>query len=222
MSDLRDAWRDALPPSAPAPAVSRMVNDLLARWSEPHRYYHTVDHLTSVLAVVDDYADQVPDPDSVRLAAWFHDAIYDPKRVDNEEVSALLAEVSLADLNVPPPRVAEVARLVRLTASHDPLPGDRNGGLLTDADLAVLASSEDTYRAYTIAVRREYAHIPDAAFAAGRAAVLDNLLGLARLFHTPILRDHWEAPARHNLARELSALRDNPPPAVDHGVVGAF
>ncbi len=110
-----------------------------------------------------------------------------------------------------------MARLVRLTASHDPLPGDRNGGLLTDADLAILAADEEVYRAYTVAVRREYAHVPDAAFAAGRAAVLHNLLGLPSLFHTPVLREHWEEPARHNITRELAALRNNPPPSVDEG-----
>ena len=203
MSDLPQAWRDALPSSAPPSAVSRIGDDLLARWSEPHRHYHTVEHLAAVLGVIAEYADRVPDPDAVRLAAWFHDAVYDPRRVDNEEASALLAEASLPELTVTPNRIAEVARLVRLTASHDPLPGDRNGGLLIDADLAILAASPEEYRAYTVAIRREYGHLDDAVFAAGRASVLHNLLSLPRLFHTPVLRDDWEDLARHNTTREL-------------------
>lgn len=184
-----------------------MGADLLARWREPHRHYHTADHLAVVLAVVDEHRAHAADPDAVRLAAWYHDAIYDPRRVDNEEASAVLAESSLPALAIPPDRVAEVARLVRQTASHDPSPGDRNGELLTDADLCVLASSPQAYAAYTTAVRREYAHISDAQFTIGRASVLENLLNLPQLFHVPALRQRWEEPARANLTRELQALR---------------
>ncbi len=206
-----------MPASAPEQAVTRSGEDLLSRWSESHRHYHTRDHLAAVLSVVDRYADRAADADAVRLAAWFHDAVYDPRRLDNEEASAVLAEAVLPDLVVAPERVSEVARLVRLTASHDPLPSDHNGGLLTDADLSILAADEEVYRAYTVAVRHEYAHVPDAAFAAGRAAVLLNLLSLPSLFHTPVLKEHWEERARHNLTSELDALRNNPPPSVDEG-----
>ena len=112
-------------------------------------------------------------------------------------------------------QVAEIARLVRLTASHDAVPGDRNGGLLMDADLAILASPPDRYRAYVTAVRREYAHLDDAVFAVGRAGVLNNLLSLPRLFHTPALRELWEDAARHNLSCEVAAIR------VDLGKTGS-
>jgi predicted metal-dependent HD superfamily phosphohydrolase len=212
VSELAFAWRATLPSSAPAGLVARVGEDLLARWSEPHRHYHTANHLQVMLTVLDEHADRAEDAIAVRLAAWYHDAIYDPQRVDNEEASALLAEAVLPTLDVPPHRVAEVARLVRLTASHDPIPGDRNGGLLTDADLCILASAPPTYAAYTAAVRQEYAHVPDPLFAAGRAAVLENLLALPRLFHTPVLRERWEDLARCNLTKELTSLRDEPLP----------
>jgi predicted metal-dependent HD superfamily phosphohydrolase len=184
--------------------VSRVGDELIARWSEPHRHYHTLRHLDAVLRIISDHAGAATDPGAVRLAAWFHDAVYDPTRVDNEEASALLAEVMLPMLTIAPERVAEVARLVRLTATHDPVPADRNGGLITDADLAILAADPDAYWAYTRAIRREYGHIPEVAFKQGRAAVLRNLLDLPTLFHTPALRDRWEEAARHNLAAELS------------------
>jgi predicted metal-dependent HD superfamily phosphohydrolase len=205
VSDLLSAWRDMLR-SAPPQAVCTVGEELLARWGEPHRHYHTVVHLHAVLAIIDEHAARARDVTEVRLAAWFHDAVYDPQRYDNEEASALYAEASLPHLDIGPERVAEVARLVRLTASHEPLPGDRNGGLLTDADLAILAAPAEGYRAYTLAVRREYAHLSDAAFVAGRTAVLNNLLALPRLFHTPALRELWEDQARLNLGRELELL----------------
>jgi predicted metal-dependent HD superfamily phosphohydrolase len=211
---LLHAWQSLLPSSAPPGAVTRVGQNLLDRWQEPQRHYHTVDHLAAVLRVVEDHASHAADATAVALAGWFHDAVYDPRRVDNEEASALLAEAVLPGLDVTAARVAEVARLVRLTASHDPIPGDRNGGLLTDADLAILASPARAYQAYIRAVRAEYAFVPDAAFSAGRAGVLHNLLNLPRLFHTPALRDRWEDPARGNITEELAMLRrDLAPPA---------
>ena len=103
-------------------------------------------------------------------------------------------------------RLAEVERLVLLTAGHDPAPDDANGAVLCDADLAVLASPAPAYVGYASAVREEYGHLSDAEFTAGRIAVLEHLLALPTLFRTPEARS-WEEPARANLAAELSLLR---------------
>jgi hypothetical protein len=97
--------------------------------------------------------------------------------------------------------VAEVARLVRLTATHDPRPGDDAGALLCDADLAILAADPAGYDAYAAAVRREYAHLPDEVFRAGRAAVLRSLLGRPALYRVVGERADWEPRARANLTR---------------------
>src|SRR5262249_3938128 len=118
---------------------------LLRRYAEPHRRYHTTTHLAEVLGHVDELAGEAADAEAVRLAAWFHDAVYDPARDDNEERSAVLAEDLLGATDLPAETVAEVARLVRLTTTHDPEEGDRNGAVLCDADLAVLAASPDRY-----------------------------------------------------------------------------
>jgi predicted metal-dependent HD superfamily phosphohydrolase len=201
------SWRVSLP-TAPADVATRVGTDLLRRWGEAHRQYHTVSHLEAVLSVIEQHHSHAADLAAVRLAAWYHDAVYDPQRVDNEEVSAQLAETALPSLGVPAEQVAEVARLVRLTAGHDPAPGDRNGELITDADLCVLAAPPEVYQAYTAAVRREYAHVPDPLFAAGRAAVLRNLLSLSPMFRTPALRERWEEAARVNITRELAELSD--------------
>jgi predicted metal-dependent HD superfamily phosphohydrolase len=179
---------------------------LLRRYYEPHRRYHTTEHLAAVLDGVDELAAEAADADAVRLAAWFHDAVYDPARGDNEERSAVLAERMLADSDLPAAAIAEVARLVRLTTTHDPREGDRNGAVLCDADLAILAADPERYAAYAAAVREEYAAVPDAAFRAGRADVLRGLLDLPALFRTRHGRERWETAARHNLETELMLL----------------
>ena len=179
---------------------------VVGAWSEPHRRYHDLAHLAAVLGLVDQLAQHAGDPVAVRLAAWYHDVAYDPLRSDNEEVSAARARIGLLGL-VSPDTVAEVERLVLLTAGHDPAPDDANGAVLCDADLAVLASPPAAYVAYASAVREEYAHFSDAEFTAGRIAVLEQLLALPALFRTPTGVEQWTEPARANLAAELSLLR---------------
>ncbi|MCX5200454.1 HD domain-containing protein [Streptomyces sp. NBC_00237] len=212
--DLPDRWAAVIAAISPAGSAGSAgaadpapyAQALLTRWAEPHRAYHTPTHLAAVLTHLDTLADHPADPDLVRLAAWFHDAVYDPERDTNEERSARLAERALAELGVGDEDVAEVARLVRLTVTHDPDDGDTNGEALCDADLAVLASAPEDYAAYASAVRTEYAFVPDPDFRTGRAAVLAQLLAMPRLFRTPYGTSHWEDAARHNLTTELLLL----------------
>ncbi len=189
--------------------------DLLARYAEPHRRYHNSAHLADVLRHVDELASHAPQPDVVRVAAWFHDAIYEPRRADNEARSADLAETALRALQVDDAVIAEVVRLVHLTASHVAEAGDGDAAVLCDADLAVLAAPDDRYAAYVDAVRAEYSHVDDRNFAIGRAAILRSFLTRQRLFLTATAWREWEAPARRNMSTELSRYHP-PPPEFDH------
>lgn len=206
MTGLAAAWLRTAQAVGARGDVAGTGAALLARWSEPHRRYHALSHLSAVLSRVDELAGHATDLDAVRLAAWFHDAVYDPRRADNEARSAAVATDQLARLAVDPDRVVEVDRLVRLTATHAPGPDDRDGAVLCDADLAVLASPASVYAAYVEGVRGEYGHLDAAAFAAGRAAVLRALLDRPTLFSTGHGRTSWEEPARGNLVAELTRL----------------
>lgn len=195
MTDLAERW--------PLAELADVRDALLAAYDDPSRGYHDSLHLAEVLARLDELAGAgvAFDATAAELAAWFHDAVYDGER-DAEERSAVWAEEALAGTAY----AAEVARLVRLTETHDPDEDDPAGQALCDADLAILASSPERYRAYVAGVRREYDYLSDADFAAGRGAVLHDLAGRTRLFHTAYAREHWESPARANLDRELAGL----------------
>lgn len=192
------------PDTAPDPGP--YGRELLERWGEPQRHYHTLDHLSDVLARATELTAYAHDPDTVALAAWFHDAVYRPDRSENEERSADLARRALTEAGVPADRTSEVVRLVRLTVTHDPPPGDADGEVLCDADLAVLAGDPASYAAYAAAVREEYAFVPDPDFRSRRAAILRRLLDLPRLFRTQYGQEHWERTARRNLMTELELL----------------
>ncbi|MEU4818147.1 metal-dependent phosphohydrolase [Micromonospora aurantiaca] len=210
MDDLTARWRaTVLAAGATDPAgADRAGARLLAGWREPHRRYHDEEHLRAVLDVVDAYADLARDPDLVRLAAWCHDAVYDPRAAGdaNERASADLAGELLAAAGLPAATVTGVRRLVLLTVGHAVGPDDPDGALLCDADLAVLAAPPARYDRYAAAIRAEYAHVPDPDFRTGRAAVLRHLLALPALYRLPEPHARWEAPARANLSRELAAL----------------
>ncbi len=174
----------------------------MERYREPHRLYHDVRHLREVLDAVELLADQADNPEAVRWAAWFHDAVYQIGATDNVERSAQLAERELADR----PFVAEVARLVRLTESHKAVPGDRNGAVLCDADLRILATGPARYAEYIADVRAEHVDATDAEFAHGRSLILEQLLN-GPVFHTRTARLLWERHARANLTSEVARLR---------------
>ncbi|MEV4710580.1 metal-dependent phosphohydrolase [Micromonospora sp. NPDC049374] len=210
MTGLIARWRTAARAAgAGDPAsVEAAGAELLERWREPHRHYHTVAHLVAVLDVIDQHASTAPRPDLVRLAAWCHDAVYDPRASGdrNERDSAALADALLTRLGLPAAAVAEVNRLVLLTAGHVVEPADADGVLLCDADLAVLAAPAPEYDRYATAIRREYAHVPEPHYRAGRARVLSDLLALPALYRIPALAAHWTRPAHTNLTRELTRL----------------
>ncbi len=199
----RELWRRWEAAAGASPAAAQTGRDLLRRYAEPHRRYHDVEHLREVLAALDELAGGAAPPPAVVLAAFWHDAVYDPTAPDNERRSAALAGAALRDLA--PGLADEVVRLVLLTVGHDPLPGDAPGALLCDADLAVLAAAPGRYRRYAEAVRAEYAHVGDDGFRNGRAAVLRGLLDRPALYRTAAGR-RLEAPARRNVQDELDRL----------------
>ena len=191
---------------ATLPHQEQMAADLLTRYAEPHRHYHTARHLAQVLRMTDELAED-HDLFLVRLAAWFHDAVYaiPPGQVPNEEASARLAVRELSRVGLEQEDLTQVARLVRLTATHIPGSRDPEGELLCDADLSILAAPPDEYAAYTAAIWAEYAAIPEEAFITGRLAILTSL-SEGEIFRTNKGRVLAEA-ARANVAAECAALQ---------------
>lgn len=209
MRALADDWLRTVIAAGARGDLAGAGAGLLARWAEPHRRYHDLAHLSTVLDRVEEIESagvRPHDPVAVRLAAWLHDAVYDPTAGDNEERSADLADDTLRRLHVSPPLIDEVVRLVLLTRDHSPDLDDVDGGVLSDADLAVLAGPREAYDNYAEAIRAEYGHLDDATFGAGRASVLRTLLRREWVFMTGYARATWEEPARQLMRAELARL----------------
>ncbi len=202
-----------LAPEAHADTVAAIGSDLLARLDEPHRRYHNAQHVVEMFWALEDLqtGGEVEDREApvARLAAWFHDAVYEPMAPggQNEADSAALAERDLRALGIDTDVVDVVRGLVEATVDHESVSSTGLLASFTDADLWILSAPHERFDAYCQQVREEYAAVPDARYAAARTAILAPLLHRDAVYATRTARRDWEDAARSNLSRELSRLR---------------
>jgi predicted metal-dependent HD superfamily phosphohydrolase len=176
--------------------------ELVAAYTSPGRHYHNLMHVEDCLAAlagVDNLS--ALDREILTAAIWWHDAVYDATRADNEELSARLAEQHVrADIR------SEVGRLIRLTRTHDVQGDDRLGAILISIDLSILGAEPARYDAYAAAIRQEFIHVQDSDYRAGRARVLSHFAARAVIFPDAAFAAKYDRQARENLARELASL----------------
>ncbi len=177
-------------------------DELVAAYTAPCRHYHNLGHIEDCLGALARVNDlSVTEREILTEAIWWHDVVYDPTRSDNEELSARLA---LA--HVRPDVSQEVGRLIRLTRTHQVELADRLGAILISIDLSILGAEPARYDAYAAAIRKEYAHVPDGDYRAGRARVLRQFAERPFIFPDAAFAEAYDRQARENLARELASL----------------
>jgi predicted metal-dependent HD superfamily phosphohydrolase len=202
---LRSSWDrcwSALGASGDGHALMRR---LLAAYSEPERRYHTVQHLSECLTLLDQYRALAAEPAEVEIALWFHDGVYNVRGSQNEIRSAEWAERELRDAGVAPERVARVRELI-LATRHSAPPQGQDQMLVVDIDLAILGAPSARFDEYEAQIRAEYSWVPGFLFRARRHKVLAEFLSRDPIYGTPALRDALEGRARDNLAYALRRL----------------
>lgn len=193
--------------------LGALADSLVERWSGPERHFHNLKHLATVLHRVDELSQETHEPDLVRLAAWYHGAVFSAdrrlaslfKNGEQTTASAELARKELTAVGLPEKNVERVAHLVDTLLRHSPDPRDTDSQVLNDADLSMLAIEPQRYKLYVAAVREEYGHIPQGDFVRARIRVLQRLLGRKQIFSSP-MGAAWENPARQNIEGELARL----------------
>ena len=149
-----------LAPGAHSDAVQAIGADLMRRLGEEHRRYHTARHVVEMFWALEDLEQAgVVTPRQTalaRVAAWFHDAVYDTTSSggENEIDSAALAVRDLSALGLPTEDVETVRDLVLSTHDHE-LTGTPLAAAFHDADLWILSSPPGRYHEYTLQVRDE-------------------------------------------------------------------
>jgi predicted metal-dependent HD superfamily phosphohydrolase len=196
--DVRNTLRSA--PHAMTLISEPVRAELISAYTAPDRHYHDLRHVEALLGLSDACASAITDRDAVEAAIWFHDAIYDTRRSDNEERSA-------ADES----RIARIAAMIRATAGHavpdfaDAAAG-RDCALFLDMDLAILGGTAADFDAYEAAVRREYDWVTEPQWKLGRRAVLAQFLARPAIYATARFGASHEAAARRNLAQAIARL----------------
>ena len=197
--DWSAAWRD-LGLAVPAPTV---LDEVIRAWAEPHRKYHTLQHLRECLALFEGSRALAGHPGEVAIALWFHDAVYDTSRHDNEAASADWARRVLLEAGATGERAGRVHALIMATR-HSESPATPDAKLLVDIDLAILGAAPARFDEYERQIRDEYGFVPEATFRAKRGEILRMFLARPVLFSTPACAARFDAPARANLARALN------------------
>ncbi|MEA5549380.1 hypothetical protein VB713_00035 [Anabaena cylindrica UHCC 0172] len=187
--------------------ANQAFDNLVSVYSSPNRYYHTLQHIHSVLNTIETFKTHVQDLPSVQLAAWFHDVIYDTHAPDNEEKSADYAANMLKTLAIPATNIIQINRLILCTKNHQA--DDIDGQVLLDADLAILAATPIQYQEYAQAIRQEYAWVSETEYITGRGKVLEHFLQRPSIYLTPLMLESAEELARFNIKTELKFLQKN-------------
>ncbi|MFT3805458.1 N-methyl-D-aspartate receptor NMDAR2C subunit [Arenimonas sp.] len=201
MNPLFEAsWSRAWPAVSGADADPGLREQLLARYAEPHRAYHTLQHLHECLELFDQARALAQRPEEVELALWFHDAIYDVRASDNEARSAAWAVSALASASTPNDAIMRVESLIMATR-HTAAPSDGDETLLVDIDLSILGADAERFDEYDAQIRQEYRHVPGLIYRFKRRGILRSFLERPRIYGTDPLHERFERKARANLQR---------------------
>jgi predicted metal-dependent HD superfamily phosphohydrolase len=198
---LLDRWRVAWRAKV-ADDSDAIFHDLVARYAEPHRAYHNLEHIAECLSHLDTARQLAERPAEVELAIWFHDAVYDPRRSDNEELSARLAEQELLASGTGEAVVARIVAMI-LATTHASAHSDGDTSLLVDIDLTILGATPERFSRYDMAIRREYKWVPEAVYKRERARVLAGFLVRPRIYRTVFFNQLLENQARANITAAL-------------------
>lgn len=207
MSGLdRDRWNDLCREAEASKGVQRWYNQLLQLYSEPHRHYHSCQHIAECFKEFDRARVLAREPLAVELAIWFHDAIYNPRAADNEERSAGLAAQFLTETGDVKNLKFSVVQLVLATKVHDGFL-HADAPLMVDVDLSILGQAPERFWKYEQQIRQEYEWVPEETFAAKRAEILERFLSRKKIFSTESFFRKYEEQARSNLAESIRRLR---------------
>lgn len=182
-----------------------LFSRLVECYSEPHRKYHTMQHLNECFAHLDSVRSFDERAEEVELALWFHDAVYNTRKKDNEERSAEWARDSVLAAGLSPDLAGRIHGLVMATV-HNAVPIGKDAAVLVDIDLSILGSESARFDEYEMQVQQEYSWVPGPLYRSGRRKILQEFVSRQSIYTTEYFRDRYEAQARSNIARSLERL----------------
>jgi predicted metal-dependent HD superfamily phosphohydrolase len=203
--DVRESWNH-LWQRLPARVVpAEVFDELVALYSAPERFYHNLSHIADCLQVFELAKSYSIHPDEVRVAIWFHDAIYDTKGSGNEQKSAEWASSVIKQAGVSKDVARRVSQMILVTCHSKEVAGV-DERVMADVDLSILGKEGGIFWEYEDNIRREYAWVPERVFKQKRTEILRGFLNREYIYHLDVYRNKFEDTARENIKKALSRL----------------
>ncbi len=218
LENLKSIWHEFTESSSET--NDQVYSALLEKYNEPHRAYHNVGHLVELFEYFEKYRDQIQDQQSIALALFFHDVVYNISDTDNEEQSAKYATKALSELNVNTETISRTADLIEMTKTHLSAESDLDASLMLDMDIAALGAPTEQYKKYSQAIEAEYTtNLPTQKYYKGRLRFLESIKQRDNLFITKTFKDIFEKQLLKNINYEQNLLKEklriNKPKAPD-------
>ena len=182
--------------------IDSLWREIHRKYSEPHRYYHTLKHLEQIYKELEGLTLNPV----IEFAIFYHDVIYDVEKNNNEEESALLTCKRLEALGVKKKLINDVSQLIILSKKHEPTPVE-DYKLFLDADIGILGASPSDYEKYIQNIQKEYCIYDESTYNNGRKKVLSHFLEKSRLYQSEYFNNKYEEPARTNILTEYHQIR---------------
>ena len=180
-----------------------MFDDLLLCYQEASRQYHTTQHLVSCFIHYEICQSKMKDPLVVALALFYHDVVYDVRRLDNEQMSAQAWQRDGSRLGLSNETIENVTGMILATKNHKTEDADTQ--IFLDIDLSILGEQDEVFDQFERDIRAEYVWVPEEIFRNRREQILRKFLERDQIFYTSSFCS-FEQKARKNLWRRIVEL----------------
>ena len=192
--------------------INRSWEVIATRYNEPHRAYHTLDHINTMLAMAYKHRNELIDPNAVDLAIIYHDIVYDSGSKTNEEDSATLF-LSTMSTELDKKLCDKICSYIIETKKHEvTTTQDTDLQMFIDFDMAILGTERHLYEEYARQIRQEYEFVPEKEYCKARANFLTTYLEQNQhgewkaIYATKLFKEALEKTARGNIAWECEQL----------------
>ncbi|MEN9990648.1 MAG: hypothetical protein RLZZ224_350 [Verrucomicrobiota bacterium] len=191
---------------ADRPTAKRWFDRLEQCYREPHRRYHTLEHLEECLEELDEIEGDEERLALMEVALWFHDAVRDPKSHNNTTASAAMAKEFLLECHASDSVIEFVHDMIIATQDHR-AKDDPDAAMVIALDLNIFARSPQRYAAYEKQLREEHSATTTAEYASARIAWLQGFLDRPAIYESETMAAIYEDQARFNLEEGIKTWR---------------
>lgn len=204
--------------------IYKLLNLIFTAYSEPHRKYHGVSHLSYCLDMASSlkYNTEI-DAGICSLALAYHDYVYNTCTLNNVKNSAYTAYLHLLSLRKDGAMTSianEVHNLIMYTDYFGRSPDKveklknksnntntiNNAQIVCDIDLSILGTDEEQFNRYEAGIRKEYDTIDDYSYNSARILALKQMLDFPQLFFTDTFYEKYEKKARENIKKLIDKI----------------